>query len=281
MSFQSLTITVVVENSAAGRGLLGEHGLSFAIEAGPYRVLFDTGQGMTLCHNARQLGVPLDNLDAIALSHGHYDHSGGLPSLLEECPGADLFLHPAALQPKYSARGYIGSPIRDPEVLQAGGRRLIWTEAPTEVVPGVFLTGPIPRRHPLEDPGGPFWRDASRQSADRLPDDQALFLEAPEGWVVVLGCAHAGAINTLDYIAQLTGQRQFHAVLGGMHLLAAKGDRLQATAAAIADYQVQRLGANHCTGMKALALFWNQFGDRCLDCRVGTRLQFGGSPQAG
>jgi 7,8-dihydropterin-6-yl-methyl-4-(beta-D-ribofuranosyl)aminobenzene 5'-phosphate synthase len=150
---------------------------------------------------------------------------------------------------------------------------------PTEIVPGAYVTGTIPRRHPLEDTGELFWRDPAQQSVDYLPDDQALFLEGPEGWVVVLGCAHSGVINTLDYIAQLTGQNQFHAVLGGMHLLKASGERLQATAEALAKYKVQKLGANHCTGMKAITFLWHEFGERCLDCRVGTRLQFGESSQ--
>jgi 7,8-dihydropterin-6-yl-methyl-4-(beta-D-ribofuranosyl)aminobenzene 5'-phosphate synthase len=272
---QQLKITILVENSAGGRGLLGEHGLSFLIEANYFRILFDTGQGMTLFHNAQRLGISLQDLDAIALSHGHYDHTGGLPALLEQCPSADLFLHPAAIQPKYSNRENIGSPIANKEILQAEGRRLIWTEAPTEIVPGVYVTGTIPRKHPLEDTGEVFWCDPEKQSVDSLPDDQALFLQGPEGWVIILGCAHSGVINTLDYIAQLTRHTQFHTVLGGMHLLKASEERIQATAAALAKYKVQQLGANHCTGMKALTFLWHKFGERCFDCRVGTRLLFG------
>jgi len=107
----TLQITVLVENTAGGRGLLGEHGIAFLLETDRHRLLFDTGQGMALPHNARQLGISLQNLDAIILSHGHYDQSGGLPALLEHTSQTDLFLHPAAIEPRYSARGDIGSPL--------------------------------------------------------------------------------------------------------------------------------------------------------------------------
>ena len=277
---QQATITVLVENTAGRGGLLGEHGLSFWIEADGQALLFDTGQGMALGHNAEKIGVPLENLTAILLSHGHYDHTGGLPFLLEKYPGASLFLHPAALQPKYSLHHYIGAPVQTQDCFDDTSgirpkRRLVWTERPTEVIPGVYLTGTIPRHQPLEDTGETFWCDPSHEHLDNLPDDQALFMHCPEGWVVVLGCAHSGVINTLDYIAQLTGAQRFYLVMGGMHLLYATPDRLQATVTALEQYHVQKIGANHCTGMKALTQLWQSLGECCFDCRVGTQLSFG------
>ncbi|MFM7192817.1 MAG: MBL fold metallo-hydrolase, partial [Microcystaceae cyanobacterium] len=153
---QQATITVLVENTAGKRGLLGEHGLSFWITANGQPILFDTGQGMALAHNAEKLGIALEDLTAIALSHGHYDHTGGLPFVLEKCPETTLFLHPAALQPKYSLNNAIGSPLEAQNRL--GDHRLVWTEKPTEIMPGVYLTGTIPRYQPLEDTGEIFWR---------------------------------------------------------------------------------------------------------------------------
>ncbi|UZQ54926.1 MBL fold metallo-hydrolase [Trichothermofontia sichuanensis B231] len=101
-----------------------------------------------------------------------------------------------------------------------------------------------------------------------------MFLDGPDGWVVVLGCAHAGVINTLDYIAKLTGATQFRAVLGGMHLLCASPERIQATIATLERYQVQTVAANHCTGRQALIAMATVLGDRCCDGRVGTCWQF-------
>lgn len=271
---KSCKITVLVENTATGRGLLGEHGLAYFIEVDGRQLLFDTGQGLTLLHNAKELGISLSNLDAIALSHGHYDHSGGLMAVLELVPPIDLFFHPAALQFKYSPRGEIGSPVKDETTLTARGHRIVPTENLTEIFPGVCLTGPIPRRHALEDTGGLFWQNPTRTETDTIPDDQALFMETPAGLVVVLGCAHAGVINSLDYIASYTGKQQFHAVIGGMHLFQASRDRLKATLATLRKYDVQLLGANHCTGMAARAFLWQNFAGECLSCSVGTRLDF-------
>lgn len=269
------SLTVVVENTASGRGLLGEHGLSYLIETSDYRILFDTGQGLALQHNSKQLGISLQNLDAVILSHGHYDHTGGLLTVLDECKTTKLYLHPSALQPKFSSRGDIGSPIQDKEFLAQKFCQVIWTEKPTEIIPGVYITGTIPRVHPLENTGGNFWQDSHHKTVDSILDDQALFIDAPEGLIVVLGCAHAGVINTLNYIAQITGKDKIYAIIGGMHLLNANRDRLQATAEILTKYDIKIIGANHCTGMTALAFLWHNLAGKCISCPVGTRLKFG------
>ena len=131
----------------------------------------------------------------------------------------DLYLHPAALEEKYHREKTpphrsIGTPSLDEQTLRERTRNMVWTRVPTELMEGVHLSGEIPRRNDFEDTGGTFYRDESYTETDPLLDDQALYIETRAGIIVVLGCAHAGVVNTLDYIAELTGRDQIHAVLG-------------------------------------------------------------------
>jgi len=271
----ALRITVLSENTARGLGLLGEHGVAFWIEADGRRILFDTGQGMVLRQNAQTLGVPFQDAEMVVLSHGHFDHTGVLTDALDSAARPDLYLHPAALEKKYHREKKpphrsIGIPDLDEEGLRRRAGTLTWTREPTELVPGVHVTGEIPRRTDFEDTGGDFYLDEACTEADLLVDDQALYVETPAGLVVVLGCAHSGVVNTLEYVAELSAARPMLAVMGGMHLVRATNERLGATVAAFERFGVQKLGAAHCTGMRATAFLWSHLPEKCFECCVGT-----------
>jgi 7,8-dihydropterin-6-yl-methyl-4-(beta-D-ribofuranosyl)aminobenzene 5'-phosphate synthase len=283
----TLRITVLSENTARRPGLLAEHGLAFWIEADERRILFDTGQGKVLRQNARELDVPLDAAEIVAISHGHYDHTGGLKDVLDSGKPPELYLHPAALERKYHREAKpphrrIGISDFDEEGLRRRVRRLNWTREPCALAEGVHVTGEIPRRTSFEDTGGDFYLDQSCTAPDPLVDDQALYVETPAGLVVVLGCAHAGVVNTLDYVAQLSGRRQIFAVLGGMHLVRAGEQRLEATVATLKRYEVEKVGAAHCTGMRATTYLWSRLPEECFECCVGTTFTVeGGTGKAG
>lgn len=270
-----LRITVLADNTVRGANLLGEHGLAFWIEADGRRILFDTGQGRVLRHNAGHLDISLDTAEIVVISHGHFDHTGGLKTVLGSNRQIAVCLHPAALESKYARRSTpphrsIGIPDLNEQTLRRQAQCLVWTRKPTELMGGVYVTGEIPRRSDFEDTGGPFYRDESCTEADPLLDDQALYIETPAGTVVVIGCAHAGVVNTLDYIAELTGRNRVYAVLGGMHLVRATPRRLEATVAALKRYGVQKVGTAHCTGMRAASYLWSQLSGECFECSVGS-----------
>ncbi len=270
-----LTITVLVDDVAGRPDLAAEHGIAFHVTADGRRLLFDTGQGRVLAGNARALGVSPAEVEAVVLSHGHYDHAGGLAQVLRAAPAARLFLHPAALEEKYALRsGGRAEPIgmsrecRAAIEGHAGGT--VWTAGPTEVFPGVLVTGEIPRRTDFEDPGGPFFLDPACGRPDPLADDQALVLLTREGPVVLLGCGHAGVVNTLDRVEELIGAREAAVVGGGMHLLRADDRRLEETMRGFQRHAVGRILPGHCTGARGREWFRRRFPDRYRECAAGT-----------
>ncbi len=279
MNKQIIKITTVVENKAAVPGLVEEHGLAFWVEVGSHRILFDTGQGGALLHNARALSVDLATADAIALSHGHYDHTGGMPDFFRVNNNACRYAHPAAFAPKYS-RGsnstvhYAGMPQSDDPKFVSGVKRAVLTKLPTEIFPGIGLTGEIPRETDFEDTGGAFFLDEDCRTPDTLLDDQAMFFSSSCGTIVVLGCAHAGLVNTLRYIRSLTENRHIHVVMGGTHLIRASALRLDATIAYLREIGVDRVAACHCTGPKAIARLAADLPGRCFSCAAGESIAF-------
>ena len=272
-------VTTLVENTVNGRDLQAEHGLAFCIRTRRHCLLFDTGQSDLLLKNARTLSVGLENVEAIALSHGHYDHTGGLQATCAAARKARIHLHPEALAPKFAGNPdgtsrSVGISEANAQAVRAAADSVVWTTRPTEVVDGIFVTGEIPRQNAFEDGGGRFFLDEDCTQPDPLVDDQALFFDTRDGLVVLLGCAHAGVVNTLEYIQRITSGRPFQAVFGGLHLLSASPERRQKTIEAFRRWDIQTMAPAHCTGMSAIARLWTEFPDRCSSCAVGVSMAF-------
>ena len=275
----NIRITVLVENTAQGAGVLAEHGLAYWIDWEGQRVLFDTGQGNVLAGNAYRLGIPLHDADVIVLSHGHYDHTGGLAEMLRNGRPVPIYSHPTAFDAKYARNRdgtarEIGIPVPVREALHRYAPRVIMTESPTTIVKGLTVTGPVPRSTDFENTGGPFFLDAVCSQPDPLTDDQSLFFETKEGIVVLLGCAHSGVINTLRYIGELSGNKPIRAVIGGMHMVNAAPARIARTVEELRRCNLQLLVPAHCTGMPATVAMWTAFPTICVTCHAGKTFEF-------
>jgi len=276
---QFATITVLVENSVASYDVMAEHGLSFWIDTGSRCILSDTGQSNLIIANAQKLKADLDAVDTVILSHGHYDHTGGLTDVLANAADeVNIYFHPKAILPRYHKSNKlsreIGMPAHCINTLQARNTGVKTITIPTEIAPGITITGEVPRIHPEEKDDQGFYWDAEGTNVDRIPDDQSLFMNTPAGTVVVLGCAHSGVINTLDYIYKLTNRQPMLAVMGGMHLHSASENRIAWTIDSLRRFGIRKIYPSHCTGAKAVQAIWAAFPGKCSTCGVGTKLQF-------
>jgi 7,8-dihydropterin-6-yl-methyl-4-(beta-D-ribofuranosyl)aminobenzene 5'-phosphate synthase len=256
MGASPIAITILVDNQA-GPGLTTEHGFSLWIEADGRHILFDTGQGPALPVNARTLGVDLRQTDMVVLSHGHYDHTGGIPHVLHVAPNAHVYCHPGVVQPRYSLRNGSPKPAHMPSASMAAldrlpEKHLHWASETVMLSENIGLTGPIPRQTTFEDTGGAFFLDPEARHADPIEDDLALWIKTDQGLVVCVGCCHAGIINTLTHVRRLSGVAQIRAIIGGLHLLNADDRRLNHTLSAMQTMPIETVIPCHCTGDRAM-----------------------------
>jgi len=276
-------LTTLCDNyvPAGGRGLLGEHGLAILIETPEEVILFDTGQGLGLVRNAQVLGKDLRRVRQVVLSHGHYDHSGGLGHLLAMRIPFALTAHPRCFERKFGrfpGRGdvEIGCPVaREAVDKEVSGLRM--SAAPVRVARCVTTTGEVPLGTDFESVDRVLLReDDGRRVADEVLDDLSLVLETPQGLVVLLGCAHRGVINNLRRACEVAGRDDIHAVIGGMHLSRASAKQMDKTLEELRRLNVRRLVPGHCTGPVALARMRSFFGEAVQVNQVGSVFEFGG-----
>ncbi len=272
-------ITILCENSVGPlSGTLGEHGFAALIEPSDGKpILFDTGQGLTLLHNARRMNKDLSTVGQVVLSHGHYDHTGGLKSLLEECGPKRVSCHPSLFTPRYRVKDN-GEwyPITIPsscEELEALGAFFEFSTEFRAIAPGIYMTGEVPRVTDFETGDQGLYRDSDGRERDMTPDDQSLLLDTERGVVLILGCCHAGLINTLEHVAVMTGRRDIFAVIGGTHLGFCGLEQMNRTVAALRDWGVKKMAASHCTGFAASLRLAREFPKGFQAAMVGYTLE--------
>jgi len=271
-----MKLSCVVDNTVAlSTPLWGEHGLAVVVEAAGGRVLFDTGaSGTVLLHNLALLNLTPDTLDLLVLSHGHYDHSGGLALFLEQRPGLPLYAHPGVLNERYNRSGEdyhpIGIPIQA-EMLKSSAELHLGSEY-TEVMPGVWTTGQIYERPEPEGRGkGHVVPNGSGFVPDPYEDDQALVLRGKDGLTLLCGCCHAGLLNTIEHVRRVFGEYP-RIVVGGTHLASADEGYLAVAARRLAEAGITQIYPCHCTGLRAGALLANLLGNRVIPWAAGSEL---------
>ena len=279
-------LSIAVDNIVpigGGQPFLGEHGLSMLLEADGLRLLLDTGQsGTAVLNNLSLLGVPPASLSRIVLSHGHYDHCGGLAGVLAHAGRRlPVHVHEDAFAPRYSLSGetrkFVGIPHRR-EYLESLGADWRLASQPEEIQPGVWVSGSVPRRTAFETgdaclvtvPEG----EAGCACQDALTDDMALYLRTEAGLVVLAGCAHAGMLNMIAHGLELTGCTRLAGWVGGTHLGPVSAAQQAASIEALLAQQPDFVAASHCTGFAMLARLQAAFGERFKPAWVGARFEF-------
>jgi 7,8-dihydropterin-6-yl-methyl-4-(beta-D-ribofuranosyl)aminobenzene 5'-phosphate synthase len=271
-------ITILCDNSVGPiTGTLGEHGFSALVEWDGGSLLFDTGGGATLLHNAGRMNRDLGKVSLLALSHGHYDHAGGVREFLQLAGRKKIYAHPALFAPRYRVKDTgeaisIGIPYEEGFLRGLGGE-FDFSDAGREIAPSVFLTGEISRRNSFETGDTGLFSDQSGSISDPLPDDQSLVIKGEKGLVLLLGCCHAGLINTIEAAQELTGVDHVQAIIGGTHLGFCTGEQLTATLTALRGIGFGKIYASHCTGFAAAARLQGEFPGRFHPAMVGSSVE--------
>ncbi len=267
-----MKLTVLMDNHTyIDRYYLGEPAVCYLIEDGGRTILFDAGYSDAFIENAARMEIDLGRVTDVVLSHGHNDHTGGLPAFIKRFPQTvRLWAHPNALSPKRYEGLDVGSPM-PPDGLPAQVQPRV-TANPAVVSEHVLFLGEIPRVHAFErDRAIGQTLRGGRWETDDLADDTSLALTLKDGVFVVTGCAHAGICNTVAYAKQATGKDRVLGVLGGFHLFET-GEALEKTIKMLEELGVEKVYPAHCTSLAVKCAFFNAFD--AAEVGVGLTLEW-------
>jgi len=278
-----MKLSVLCENTVCSpMPFIGEHGLSLLIE-NETTTLYDTGQGFGLINNMKVLGKNPDMIDRIIISHGHYDHTGGLMQMLKaRGTGMEVYCHPDAFIQKIA---YYQMPGNNLEVsigfqssrqeYENAGAHFNWISGYGGLSDTLAFISDVARPE-----GWKTWDVRLKRKIDGIieddpfNDDLSLLVETESGPVVLLGCAHAGIVEILEDISAKSGHTSFHAVIGGTHLESASAEYFERTVEVIERFNVAIIGTSHCTGFKRSSALASHFKDRFTQVAVGTVMEF-------
>jgi 7,8-dihydropterin-6-yl-methyl-4-(beta-D-ribofuranosyl)aminobenzene 5'-phosphate synthase len=269
-------ITTLSENTAT-IGFIGEWGLSILIETDNRFILLDAGgPHLSATRNAEILGIEFNTIDWIVLSHGHFDHTGGLKDILENrTETTDVISHPSIWDAKFSVSGHnrlhIGFPFKR-EQLETLGALFILSGEPVWLTENIVTSGEVPFVTDYEETDQTLYRmNNNMLIQDDFPDDLSLAVKTEKGLAIFLGCAHRGMMNIIYHFQNITGDERIYSVIGGTHLISASLLRLNKTIADLKRIGIQKLGVSHCTGFEASARLAAEFKDKFFLNSAGSR----------
>jgi len=238
-------LTVLVDNQATIPGMSIQHGLSIWLESGASRILFDTGLDSIFMENALALDIQVTTATHLLLSHGHYDHTGGVPELLNQGAHPTLVIGPEAWNQRRSTH-----PIGinwSPEIL--GDLTVIINRNAYNIEPGIIAIN-IGSRSDVALKHLKLQRLVDGQwEPDTFPDEQILILRTTEGLVVITGCTHCGVDALISCVERSAGDTPIYAIIGGLHLFESTHESIMETAEKLRD--IKHVWVNHCTGPKS------------------------------
>jgi 7,8-dihydropterin-6-yl-methyl-4-(beta-D-ribofuranosyl)aminobenzene 5'-phosphate synthase len=270
---EKLRLTVLSENRVTNPKLIAEQGLSILVETADDSVLFDTGQTDALLYNAKNLGVDLSRVTKVVQSHGHFDMTGGLKHLVQQFGKKQVYCHPNLFNKKFNIidqeRVNIGVPWEKAE-LESMGTRFILKTHPMEISPDIWISGEIPRLTDYE------YIDETYQERvlesfihDQIHDDMSLIIKTTKGLIILMGCGHAGPVNTAKHAMRISGMNHIHAIVGGMHLHRAPDEKIEKIVNNLIKLNPGFIIPLHCCGFRSINLLYNQLKDRVLLFNVG------------
>ena len=276
-----MKITVAMDNTvpiSAKRPFLGEHGFSLLIEHAGTRILLDSGQSAAILNNLSLLGASADSIDMSVVSHGHYDHVGGLYHVLSHArKNMPVYAHPNIFSPRFSTAGgvrqYIGVPYTQ-EQLSGLGAEWHLSDKPVQLMDNLWLSGQVPHVTQYEKGDSRLVLEHDGcDCQDEIADDMSLYYLKGNDLIVIGGCAHSGLVNTARHGFAVTGATRLAGWIGGTHLGPVSAEQQEQTINALADWNPDFVAANHCTGFPMMAALYARFGTKYISAFVGTVIE--------
>ncbi len=263
-----MKITTLTDNLVYKNSLCAEHGLSLYIELEDNIILFDTGQSDIFYNNSKILGKDISKVNHLIISHGHYDHTGGIDTFLEQNYIANIYLMHTSLNPKYNGKRYIGIKKSIINKLSNCSRVIEPDSNIHKIDNNIYLINSITRRYPTEVSNSLLTEIDGKMIKDPFIDEQFMIIKRDNGVVVITGCSHNGILNILEETKALFNL-PIYALIGGIHTKDASNEYINSIIEYLKGEKIKLLELSHCTGIEPYFIIKSNIGDSCQYNLVG------------